>query len=121
VHQSCKCDLPLFCECSGDGSVQYLLGDVNLMSMDDSQSTTGEWNKMMKHAPTGTKGMMAPEVQSLHVYIHSFIYMVYKLCRCFFVTDEGVHFSSHKSDVYSVSTSMMKVLIGKTVNAESRE
>ncbi|XP_065896972.1 uncharacterized protein [Dysidea avara] len=98
VHQSCKCTLPLLCECPRVGSVQYLLGDVNLMSVEDSQSTIGEWNKMLKHTPTGTRGMMAPEL--------------------FFVTDRGVHFNSHKSDVYSACATMMEVLVGKIVNAE---
>ena len=86
------------------------------MSVEDSQSTIGEWNKMLKHTPTGTRGMMAPEVQNFHYWFIIIIVLLY--IQLFFVTDRGVHFNSHKSDVYSACATMMEVLVGKIVNAE---
>ena len=43
--------------------MQYVLGDLNLMCMEDDQSGRGgEWEKMLQHAPAGTIGNIAPEV-----------------------------------------------------------
>jgi len=80
VQQNCKCVSPLQCECAGDGGVQYVLGDLNLMCMEDDQSGKGgEWEKMLQHAPAGTIGKIAPEVINdisyklpIPVYIHSY-------------------------------------------------
>lgn len=63
VQQNCNCASPLQCNCGGDGGVQYVLGDLNLMCMEDDQSGRGgEWEKMLQHAPAGTIGKIAPEV-----------------------------------------------------------
>ena len=43
--------------------MQYVLGDLNLMCLEDDQSGKGrEWEKMLQHAPAGTIGKIAPEV-----------------------------------------------------------
>jgi len=69
VHQNCDCPSPLQCTCDGDGGVQYVLGDVNLMCIEDGQSyTEGEWDKMIQHAPAGTRGLIAPEVINHKIY-----------------------------------------------------
>jgi len=67
VHQNCNCPSPLQCVCDGDGGVQYVLGDVNLMCIEDGESCTeGEWAKMIQHAPAGTRGLIAPEVYNIY-------------------------------------------------------
>lgn len=63
VQQNCECVSPLQCNCDGDGGVQYVLGDLNLMCMENDQTEKGaEWEKMLQCAPAGTIGMIAPEV-----------------------------------------------------------
>ena len=65
VHQNCGCNSPLQCTCAGDGDVTYLLGDMDLLSLEDSENLTytlDEWQKMAGHDPAGTIGMKPPEV-----------------------------------------------------------
>ena len=77
MQQNCECDSPLQCNCGGDGGdrgVQYILGGLNLMCMEDDQSGKGgEWEKMLQHAPAGTIGKIAPEVNdianSMYIYM----------------------------------------------------
>ena len=66
MHQNCTCQSPLQCICTGDGDVTYLLGDMDLLSLDkegaDLIYTLDEWEKMAYHDPAGTIGMKPPEV-----------------------------------------------------------
>lgn len=63
MQQDCTCVSPLQCDCAGDGGVQYVLGDPNLMCMEDDQSEKAwEWEKMLQHAPASNIGKIAPEV-----------------------------------------------------------
>ena len=66
VHQACKCQSPLQCICAGDGNVTYLLGDMDLLSLEEESEnltyTLDEWTKMAGHDPAGTIGMKLPEV-----------------------------------------------------------
>ena len=66
VHQDCECQSPLQCLCTGDGNVTYLLGDMNLVSLEEESAnlthTVDEWKKMVGHDPAGTVGMKPPEV-----------------------------------------------------------
>ena len=66
VHQNCACESPLQCICAGDGDVTYLLGDMDLLSLEEeganSTYTCDEWKKMVYHDPAGTIGMKPPEV-----------------------------------------------------------
>ena len=52
--------------CAGDGGVTYLLGDMDLLSLEeesaDSTYTLDEWQKMAYRDPAGTIGMKPPEV-----------------------------------------------------------
>ena len=68
VHQSCPCQSPLQCMCAGDGGVTYLLGDMDLLSLEEESAdltyTYEEWKKMAGHDPAGTIGMKPPEVGS---------------------------------------------------------
>ena len=51
--------------CAGDGDVTYLLGDMDLLSLEESENLTytcDEWRKMAHHDPAGTIGMKPPEV-----------------------------------------------------------
>ena len=67
VHQECGCESPLQCRCAGDGRVTYLLGDLDLLSLEEENSnltyTCDEWVKMAGHDPAGTIGMKPPEVR----------------------------------------------------------
>ena len=64
----CTCQSPLQCTCPGDGDVTYLLGDMDLLSLEEesenSTYTCDEWKKMAGHDPAGTIGMKPPEVGS---------------------------------------------------------
>ena len=66
VHQNCACQSPLQCTCAGDGDVTYLLGDMDLLSLEEEGAdliyTLEEWQKMAYHDPAGTIGMKPPEV-----------------------------------------------------------
>ena len=66
MHQECECQSPLQCMCAGDGSVTYLLGDMDLLSLEEESAnqsyTCDEWEKMAGHDPAGTMGMKPPEV-----------------------------------------------------------
>lgn len=66
VHQVCKCQSPLQCMYAGDGNVTYLLGDMDLLSLEEESEnlayTLDEWEKMAGHDPAGTIGMKPPEV-----------------------------------------------------------
>ena len=65
MHQNCACQSPLQCICAGDGGVSYLLGDMDLLSLEESENLTytlDEWEKMTYHDPAGTIGMKPPEV-----------------------------------------------------------
>ena len=73
VHQECECTSPIQCTCTdGDGGVTYLLGDMNLLSLEkedayenqNSPYTCEEWEKMAGHDPAGTMGMKPPEVNN---------------------------------------------------------
>ena len=81
MQQNCKCVSPLQCNCGGDGGVQYVLGDLNLMCMEDDQSGKGgEWEKMLQHAPAGTIGKIAPEVMHM-ILIASYTFTcIHVLC-----------------------------------------
>ena len=76
MHQECGCNSPLQCICTGDGGVTYLLGDLDLLSLEEENSnltyTCDEWVKMAGHDPAGTIGMKPPEVGICHgiMYIH---------------------------------------------------
>ena len=51
--------------CARDSSVTYLLGDMDLLSLEESANqiyTSDEWEKMAGHDPAGTMGMEPPEV-----------------------------------------------------------
>ena len=52
--------------CAGDGSVIYLLGDMDFLSLEEESAnqsyTCDEWEKMAGHDPAGTMGMKPPEV-----------------------------------------------------------
>ena len=70
MHQNCACQSPLQCTCDGDGDVTYLLGDMDLLSLEEESAesdltytyTLDEWQKMAYHDPAGTIGMKPPEV-----------------------------------------------------------
>ena len=65
IHQNCTCQSPLQCTCADDGGVTYLLGDMDLLSLEESKNLTytcDEWEKMAGHDPAGTVGMKPPEV-----------------------------------------------------------
>ena len=65
MHQNCGCQSPLQCMCAGDGCVTYLLGDMDLLSLEEEGAnlyTCDEWQKMAYHDPAGTIGMKPPEV-----------------------------------------------------------
>ena len=66
MHQECKCTTsPLQCTCVDDGGVTYLLGDMDLLSLEEDENLTytlEEWQKMAGHDPAGTIGMKPPEV-----------------------------------------------------------
>ena len=65
MHQSCKCTTPLQCTCGDDGGVTYLLGDMDLLSLEEDENLTytcDEWKKMVCRDPAGTIGMKPPEV-----------------------------------------------------------
>ena len=66
VHQKCGCLSPLQCTC--DGGVTYLLGDMDLFCLEKESKnlsyTLDEWKKMVGHDPAGTMGMKPPEVGS---------------------------------------------------------
>ena len=70
MHQECGCESPLQCICTGDGKVTYLLGDLDLLSLEEETSkltyTCDEWKKMTDHDPAGTIGMKPPEVGICH-------------------------------------------------------
>ena len=69
VHQNCACQSPLQCICAGDGDVTYLLGDMDLLSLEEESAnstyTCDEWKKMVCHDPAGTIGMKPPEVGNI--------------------------------------------------------
>ena len=52
--------------CASDGNVTYLLGDMDLFSLEEDSAdliyTLDEWEKMAYHDPAGTIGMKPPEV-----------------------------------------------------------
>lgn len=64
VHQTCECQSPLQCMCAG--GVTYLLGDMDLFSLEEDSAnstyTPDEWEKVAAHDPVGTIGMKPPEV-----------------------------------------------------------
>ena len=66
IHQNCACQSPLQCACAGDGDVTYLLGDMDLLSLEEEGAnliyTCEEWEKMAGRDPAGTIGMKPPEV-----------------------------------------------------------
>ena len=67
VHQTCECQSPLQCMCAG--GVTYLLGDMDLFSLEEDSAnstyTCDEWEKMAGHDPAGTIGMKPPEVNKI--------------------------------------------------------
>ena len=67
MHQKCKCETPLQCRCPSDDRVTYLLGDLDLLSLEEESTdltyTCDEWKKMAGHDPAGTIGMKPPEVR----------------------------------------------------------
>lgn len=103
VQQNCSCKGPLRCKCPGDGEVLYVLGDLDLLCLEEDTSpsacTCAVWNRLVRRDPAGTMGMKPPEA--------------------FFKTGEGEHVITHKSDVWSGCVTMMNVLIGKGANIES--
>ena len=66
VQQNCSCTSPLQCKCPGNGGVLYVLGDLDLLCLEDDTSesacTCEVWNKMVQRDPAGTVGMKPPEV-----------------------------------------------------------
>ena len=72
VHQNCACKSPLQCMCAGDGDVTYLLGDMDLLSLEEEGAnltyTYEEWKKMVGHDPAGTIGMKPPEVGTFYSF-----------------------------------------------------
>ena len=66
VQQNCSCTSPLRCKCPGNGGVLYVLGDLDLLCLEDDTSasvcTCEVWNKMVQRDPAGTVGMKPPEV-----------------------------------------------------------
>ena len=54
--------------CAGDGRVTYLLGDLDLLSLEEENLnltyTCEEWVKMAGGDPAGTIGMKPPEVSN---------------------------------------------------------
>lgn len=66
VHQNCSCTSPLQCNCPGNGGVIYVLGDLDLLCLDEDTSasacTCEVWNRMVQRDPAGTVGMKPPEV-----------------------------------------------------------
>ena len=71
VHQNCGCRSPIQCMCPGDDGVKYLLGDIDLLSLEEESAnstyTCDEWKKMVCHDPAGTIGMKPPEVGKVHI------------------------------------------------------
>ena len=73
MHQKCKCVSPLQCTCADEGGVTYLLGDMDLLSLEEEDEnliyTFEEWEKMAGHDPAGTIGMKPPEVNDVFVVL----------------------------------------------------
>jgi len=67
VHQNCQCDGPLLCSCPGDGEVLYVLGDLDLLCLEEDCSSE-MWDKMVQRDPAGTEGFKPPEVVSCCVF-----------------------------------------------------
>ena len=58
--------------CDDDGGVNYLLGDMDLLSLEEDENLTytlEEWQKMAGHDPAGTIGMKPPEVSIVEYYL----------------------------------------------------
>lgn len=80
MHQHCDCSGPLLCKCPGDGRVEYVLGDLDLLCLEDKCSNcphgNEDWEKMARHDPAGTMGMKPPEVCACEVW------HICLLCKC---------------------------------------
>ena len=66
MQQKCACTSPLRCKCPGDGEVLYVLGNLDLLCLENDISAIGYsfevWNEMSQRDPAGTVGMKPPEV-----------------------------------------------------------
>ena len=69
MHKNCQCVGPLLCTCPGDGEVLYVLGDLDLLCLEEDCSSD-VWDRMVQRDPAGTEGFKPPEVVT-YLYIQS--------------------------------------------------
>ena len=66
MHQKCVCQSPLQCTCAGSRRVTYVLGGMDLLSLEEDNTdltySCNEWEKISSHVPAGTDGMKPLEV-----------------------------------------------------------
>ena len=64
VHQKCPCKNTLLCTCSWPSINKplYVLGDMNLLCVEEESSSTSEMWQKIQDKPAGTYKMQPPEV-----------------------------------------------------------